>query len=308
MDWIPPPTRQRRDFECPEEDKDGASLSSHGSVSNTNIGPNGSSSGETILTCDYRDGAGECSYFQDGTFSSGSSACPDGSAPPSTPNSTTQTVTQTQSSVVTQTTSPPTSTFPSPPLSSFITQTASPPISTFSSPPSSSSISQTTAFQNSSVPLTSSSSAALESQSSPPVQSGSTARTALSAGSIGGITIGAIGLWVLGLVLVFCIRRTRRSRRDDLEADITAYPSNPAAPSEPGSTAAQSRQEYLATQLSAVQKQLEALQSRVGDGSTHLEEATQQNAALRARIRILEREMDSQGVQGLTDSPPGYLD
>ncbi|KAJ7347409.1 hypothetical protein DFH08DRAFT_809168 [Mycena albidolilacea] len=67
-------------------------------------------------------------------------------------------------------------------------------------------------------------------------------------------------------------------------------------------------QEYLTAQLCTVQKQLEAVQGSVGSGSSHLDQAKQQNNALRARICMLEQEMQSQWGLGLTDSPPAYLD
>ncbi|KAJ7761635.1 hypothetical protein B0H14DRAFT_377855 [Mycena olivaceomarginata] len=140
---VPHPTRQRRDFRCPKQDREGASLSSHGF---TTISINGSS-GTTALTCTYDDGAGECTYSEDGIFQSGLSACPGGAEEPTQPASTTpattetQTETQTQTKTVTQITDPlpSTSTSTIPILSPLPSSTSSaspssqPPPSTFSS-------------------------------------------------------------------------------------------------------------------------------------------------------------------------------
>ncbi|KAJ7840053.1 hypothetical protein B0H14DRAFT_1062789 [Mycena olivaceomarginata] len=155
---VPHPTRQRRDFQCPKQDREGASLSSHGF---TTISINGSS-GTTALTCTYDDGAGECTYSEDGVFQSGLSACPGGAEEPIQPacaislsisdhysclpyaGSTTPATTETQKTQTktgTQITDPlpstPTSTIPilspSPSSASSASPSSQPPSSTFSS-------------------------------------------------------------------------------------------------------------------------------------------------------------------------------
>ncbi|KAJ7724355.1 hypothetical protein B0H16DRAFT_323962 [Mycena metata] len=275
--WIPALTRLRRDLECPQEDKNGVPLSNSNVVS----GPN--SDGD--LNCTYAGGAGECDYVvHDGrTITSGSAACP---ALPSqsSPTSPVQAVTHTQTAIVTQT--------------------------AISGPPAPAASSSPVAPHTSSM---STSSAAIISGPSPNVTAQpvleSASRIELGAGSIAGITITAIVVLILGLGLIFCIRRASRRRGNDLEADITAYPPTATAPSERGSisTVAQSRQEYLMAQVQSLQKRLEA-QTSAGNGNADLEEAMEQNEALRVRIRMLEGEMESQWGRGLTDNPPGYLE
>ncbi|KAJ7036343.1 hypothetical protein C8F04DRAFT_1257905 [Mycena alexandri] len=272
MDWIPPPNRQRRDFICPQEDKDGASLSGQGLDSSSHSGPNGSGA-QTVLTCTYEDGAGECSYLEDGTFSSGSSACPDGSPPPSSPTDA----------------NPNTSCHPN-------RQSFTPFYKSFAS------------FYKSFAP--------------------SYQHLCPSPIALEHLADHHLPVFFNAAYEFFeCSLRkqkqrssagkhfeARRRRRRNPEANVTVYqwkpPMNAPPPSGPISISAvaHNRQEYLMAQLRAVQKQLEAVQNGVGDGSTHLEEAMQQNEALRARIRMLEREMLSQWGQGLTDSPPEYLE
>lgn len=91
-----PATRQRRSFQCPEEDKQGSALTDHGISTIASSGKNGSSS-QTILSCTYGRGAEACDYDevrlsnqgiqnyadrnQDGVFSLGPSTCPDGTPP-----------------------------------------------------------------------------------------------------------------------------------------------------------------------------------------------------------------------------------
>ncbi|KAJ7196704.1 hypothetical protein GGX14DRAFT_403168 [Mycena pura] len=102
-----------------------------------------------------------------------------------------------------------------------------------------------------------------------------------------------------------------------------------------GSKAAAERQAYLTNQLAAVQAQLAALSFKGGDGETasarsmstpatpgvsdspsldgHADapsaELREQNAALHARIGMLEEQLQSQWAQGLSDEPPpGYHD
>ncbi|KAJ7884585.1 hypothetical protein B0H14DRAFT_2564299 [Mycena olivaceomarginata] len=146
----------------------------------------------------------------------------------------------------------------------------------------------------------------------------------IAAGAIAGIVLGVLALLGLALILAVCVRRARRRRRaEELQPEsyfvvnppVVTAAATPAqaksALSQSGatlSTVALNRQEYLTVQQRAVRKQLEALQSSVGGGSNHLEQAMQQNEALRARIRMLEREMQSQWGLGLSDSPPAYLD
>ncbi|KAF7346956.1 hypothetical protein MVEN_01448000 [Mycena venus] len=254
-----------------------------------------------------------------GVFLSGSSTCPDGT-PQSTPDSTTQIVTQTQTQtqIVTQTAEP--SAPPTLTSSSQNSFTSFPPSSAPSSPspPSTfpSSLSQGSSLPASSGPASQTSNTSLPAEGQSAVRSSN----ALAAGAIVGITIGAVAVLILVVILALCVRRTRRRQRTADLAPESYFIVSPERPTlsttteplssslESISTVAQDRQEYLTAQLRAVQKQLEALQASVGTGGAHLEEAMQQNEALRARIRLLEREMQSQWGLGLTDLPPAYLD
>ncbi|KAJ6453716.1 hypothetical protein C8R45DRAFT_630432 [Mycena sanguinolenta] len=306
-------TRQRRDFQCPNEDKDGSPSTGQSVDANAN-----GSSNSVTLTCSYADGAGDCVYDGDGTFEKGSSACPDGTeaTPPSSTTivqTRTQIQTQTQTQIVTQTVqSLPSSSTPTPPTSS--------PSST-SSVIFSSSYSSSSQLSLSSAPPTSSASTAT--QTSEPGLSGSavtlSANKSVTPGAIAGIVLSSIIVLILAIVLVVCVRRRRRRRSMASLAPESYLVVNPATTSESTpmtensrhlsvSDVSQQRQEYLTGRLQAVQKELEALQASAGTGGEHLEEAMRQNEALRARIRMLEREMQSQWGLGLTDSPPAYLD
>ncbi|KAJ6559684.1 hypothetical protein B0H19DRAFT_1289127 [Mycena capillaripes] len=307
----PDSTRQRRAFQCPEEDKRGSPKTGQSSSATANSGPNGSSS-QTTLTCIYDGGAGDCEYDE---------TCPDGT-PESTPESKTQIVTQTQTQFVTETAEPS----PPPLTSTSSSQNTSPSSASLSpSPSSNSENSSTFPFLSSSqvaLPSLSSGSASQTSNTSLPVggQSLVGSSNSLAAGAIAGIAIGVVAVLILAIILALCVRRARRHKRTaDLapESYFIVSPGRLAEYSVKGlvsdslesiSSVAQNRQEYLTAQLSAVQKQLEALQASVGTGGAHLEQAMQQNEALRARIRMLEREMQSQWGLGLTDSPPAYLD
>ncbi|KAF7303945.1 hypothetical protein MIND_00625200 [Mycena indigotica] len=90
-----------------------------------------------------------------------------------------------------------------------------------------------------------------------------------------------------------------------------------------GSKAATARQEYLTNQLATVQAQLAALQRSGSDsdpsysGSRGLyprnpdpgTQLREQNAALYARIQMLESQLQSQWALGLSDeAPPGYME
>ncbi|KAJ7746713.1 hypothetical protein B0H14DRAFT_2985231 [Mycena olivaceomarginata] len=314
-----PATRQRRSFQCPEEDKQGSALTDHGISTIASSGKNGSSS-QTILSCTYGRGAEACDYDEDGVFSLGPSTCPDGT-PPNPLESTTQVVTQTQ--IVTETADPP-----APPTLTSSSQnsfTSLPPSSAPSSPSFSSTSStflSSSASQGSSLPP-SSGSVSQTSNTSLPAEGQSTVHSSnsLAAGAIVGITIGVVAVLILAVILALCVRRARRRQHTADLAPESYFIVSPEGPTlstgvapvssslESISTAAQNRQEYLTTQLRAVQKQLEALQaSGVGTGGAHLEEAMQQNDALRVQIRMLEREMQSQWGLRLTDSPPAYLD
>jgi peptidoglycan hydrolase CwlO-like protein len=146
-------------------------------------------------------------------------------------------------------------------------------------------------------------------------------RNSLAGGAIAGITLAVI-LLILAVVIALCVRRSRRRQRDsDLQPESYFIVQSALQPSAPASmptgapsksaqltlTVAQNRQEYLTAQLRAVQKELETFQGNVGNSGNHLEQAMKQNDALRARIRMLEAEMQSQWGLGLTDSPPAYL-
>ncbi|KAJ7238310.1 hypothetical protein B0H12DRAFT_97384 [Mycena haematopus] len=262
---VPQPTRQRRDFQCPAEDKEGSSLTGQ----NVNADNDGTTSTVT-LDCIYQGGAGGCSYSGDGSFESGSSACPDGTDA-GTPSSTTVTQTQTQTEIVTKTNSQ---------------------------------------LPSSSLPPTESAPIAQTSNTGPRVvQSTPSSRNSVAPGAIAGIVLGTITVLLLVIILPLWIRRTRRRQHSSskaLRSSQTGTTENSRTVSV--SIVQQNRQEYLAGRLHAVQKELEALQASVGTGSDHLEQAMQQNEALRTRIRMLEGEMQSQWGLGLTDSPPTYLD
>ncbi|KAJ7500881.1 hypothetical protein B0H11DRAFT_1994781 [Mycena galericulata] len=189
-----------------------------------------------------------------------------------------------------------------------------------------------------------------------------------SVGIIVGATFGATAFLLIALLLTFLyLRRMRRRRRMDakepiLEAAFTPYAASsaygysstnsmsqqqhanvepfmpephvsPVEMSEPApslsSRASRARQEYLTSQMRAVQKQLEALEgaramaaasqttsgsdamsSSGSEGDTGgLEQARRQNEALQERIRALEGQLQSQWALGLSDEPPpGYLE
>ncbi|KAJ7314657.1 hypothetical protein DFH08DRAFT_972699 [Mycena albidolilacea] len=316
--------RQRRAFRCPIEDKRG--VSSTGNGAHTTAGASGS---QTTFTCTYEGGAGTCSYDADGVLLQleGSSECPDGT-PAQTSPSTTQIVTKTQTQIVTQSAVPPS--FPTLSSSSDSSASSTPAISSTPLSPSSdhssaslpSSARQTSLGPSSSSP----SSTPQTSETSLPVVGQSTLSSSkrIAAGAIAGIVLGVLALLGLALILAVCVRRARRRRRAEELQPESYFVINPpvltaaATPAQAKSALSQSgatlstvafnRQEYLTVQQRAVRKQLEALQSSVGGGSNHLEQAMQQNEALRARIRMLEREMQSQWGLGLSDSPPAYLD
>ncbi|KAJ7196705.1 hypothetical protein GGX14DRAFT_672374 [Mycena pura] len=109
----------------------------------------------------------------------------------------------------------------------------------------------------------------------------------------------------------------------------SAAMAGPGAMAASGSKAAAERQAYLTNQLAAVQAQLAALALAGGndDGGTLAPSTTpgvvdspnpatdepgalrEQNAALHARIGVLEEQLRSQWAQGLSDEPPpGYHD
>ncbi|KAF8194069.1 hypothetical protein K438DRAFT_1828471 [Mycena galopus ATCC 62051] len=322
---VPQPTLHRRSgFQCPEEDQEGASLTNHGTEADASSNGNGSTS-TTTFTCTYKDGAGECSYSGDGTFELGSSACPAGTEA-SIPSST-AVATQTQTQTVTQTAeAPPPSTFPTaassstpPPTLSSLSATSS------SNSQFSSTLPSSSAPQSNSGALTGSALISQPSNTGPPVvQSTLSSGNSLDAGTIAGIVIGVLAVLILPAIFALYVRRKRRRQRatalapesylivthtasGSTQATGSSTDSNPRH-SGSISTVAQTRQEFLTSRLRAVQKELEALQATVGTGGEHLEQAMQQNEALRARIRMLEREMQSQWGLGLTDSPPGYLD
>ncbi|KAJ7628192.1 hypothetical protein DFH06DRAFT_1226481 [Mycena polygramma] len=331
-------------FDCPDTDKDGASLTGQGLSTGANSNGNGSSS-QTEFTCTYRDGAGTCTYDENGIFQSGSFACPDGS-PETSPTLSTPVVTETQTQVVTKTPPPPSSSSetPTPPTSSSSSSTsdtspaALPPTSTASPtslPLRSDTSTAVSASAFSSEPIapsssnadvtipTSSTSMSLSSNPGLPIVGGS--KKSLTGGAIAGIVLGVLALLVLVILVFVChARKRRRSGLEELRpesyfivnqaSNTRPQPSNAlksavTSPSDrtADSDLAQSRQEYLTTQLREVQKRLEAVQSSAGN-STHLEEAMEENEALRARIRMLEAEMQSQWGRGLSDSPPAYLD
>ncbi|KAF7341683.1 hypothetical protein MSAN_02066600 [Mycena sanguinolenta] len=280
---------------------------------------NGSSNSVTV-TCLYEDGAGNCVYDGDGTFENGSSACPDGTeaTPPSSTTiiqTSTQIQTQTQTQILTQTVQsvPPSSTSAPPTSTPSSTSSLTSPSASSSQP----------SLSASSAPPTSS--APIATQTNDTGLSGSgvmlSSTKSVTAGAIAGIVVGSIIVLILAIVLALCVRRRRKRRSMTSLAPESYLVVNPASTSESTPTrmtensrhlsvsdVSQQRQEYLAGRLRAVQKELEALQASVGTGGEHLEQAMRQNEALRARIRMLEREMHSQWGLGLTDSPPGYLD
>ncbi|KAJ7081019.1 hypothetical protein C8R44DRAFT_68830 [Mycena epipterygia] len=147
-------------------------------------------------------------------------------------------------------------------------------------------------------------------------------KKSLTAGSIAGITLGALAVIVLGILVCLFIRTSRRRQRVDLQptsftgdnpgvlASEAALDSTSGARLSRSESVTQNRQEYLGVQLHAVRKQLEALQGQGAQaGRADLEQAMEQNEALRDRIRMLERQLRTQSQLQLSDhSPPGYLD
>lgn len=131
---------------------------------------------------------------------------------------------------------------------------------------------------------------------------------------------------LLAIILYLYVRQWRRRQRTDIErqaAVVTPLTYNTGARQPVGDLKATERlnrrestslgpenqREYLTAQLRQVQKQLEFMQGNIGNGSANLQEAMQQNEALRTRIRTLERELQSQlGLELSDHSPPGYLD
>ncbi|KAJ7626152.1 hypothetical protein FB45DRAFT_1030456 [Roridomyces roridus] len=313
--------RQRRQgFNCPPQDDEGKPLSGQGSSANASSGPNGSFS-QNIFSCTYDGGAGECAYLVDGTLSTGSGLCPVANANIASQRSSTASTALPSSS----TTPPPTPPSSLPPSSS-------------ASPTSNSNInlaSSTTLFPSSAqlvgstfFPSSSDSSIAAPTTSS--LGAKAQLRT-LSPGSIGGITVGAVACLLLGILILLCLNTRRRRRQvepDEPEetahpfsANTTAGSSSQGTPWRLGlsmsdksstvltpSSSSRDQQEYLAAQLREVHKQLEAAQAE-GSGTANLEQAMQQNEALRIRIRTLERELQGYlGGEAIDHSPPGYLD
>jgi hypothetical protein len=63
VDEVPHPPRLRSDFQCPEEDTQGSSLTGQGTGTGVTSTDHGSTS-ETTFICFYDHGAGRCSYAE----------------------------------------------------------------------------------------------------------------------------------------------------------------------------------------------------------------------------------------------------
>ncbi|KAJ7232634.1 hypothetical protein B0H12DRAFT_1145001, partial [Mycena haematopus] len=312
----PPPSSvrmvdgQRRDFQCPEEDTQGSPLT----VQVISIADNGSG---TTVTCTYDQGAGDCTYLE-GSFLSGSAACPDssplGTISISTPSIISFTLAQapTQITSTTQTPSssktlaiptpnslPPTSALPSTPdsqlpASSLLPSSVSQ--SRFSSHPLSSfaTFQPMSSATSASVPISSTTNSSL------PVggQTGLRSRNnALPASAIAGIVVSIATVLVLAVILALHMRRARKRHHSATapEPYLTNEREKPT-PSDSEATSAAPVYSESPAPISTVTQDLQGL-----------ERAIQQNEALRERIRILERETQSQQRLGLmSESPPAY--
>ncbi|KAJ6540819.1 hypothetical protein DFH09DRAFT_1089782 [Mycena vulgaris] len=309
----------RAEFQCPQEDEEGSRLTGHGTGVGVSASSNSNgSSGQQIFICRYDDGAGDCVYLSDGSLSLGSSTCPIVSAPDST-TSTPVATTTTEIATVTQTVRTSITPDPPPPTST------SSPSNTAPTASSTSSLASTTSSSTSSTPFLRSSSSvepdiSTHTTSHPTAtqSAASSSKKPLPAGTIVGATLGALALVVLGIALCLLIRKSRRKKRMDLEPTSYLTVANQVhasiAPARATTGAwtsplAENRQRYLTAQLRAVQKELESLQGSGASGGADLEEARQQNETLRARIRTLERDLQSQWAMGLSDhAPPEYQD
>ncbi|KAJ7655977.1 hypothetical protein DFH06DRAFT_1411630 [Mycena polygramma] len=174
-----------------------------------------------------------------------------------------------------------------------------------------------------------------------PTQSPTNTRSkSLAPGVIVGITfvlVAALTLLVVGSIYLYRLRKKRRpdlttrphfGLRLDLEHGVFTSRKSPGATTPAArESSAQKRGEFpsagvlpaldmqhtlppppesLIIELRAARDQLGALGE---DGSSNFEEAMRQNEALKARIRAVERELQSFVAPELSDrSPPGYLD
>ncbi|KAK7039898.1 hypothetical protein R3P38DRAFT_3349970 [Favolaschia claudopus] len=319
-------------FQCPDQDKQGFSLTAHEITG----------ASKTTVVCTYDGGTGECTYDGDGSLLSGSSNCPDGpqAGDPSSPTqiiTKTQVVTstQTQSQTLADTTKQPTNSAPSLPPTSPPAQ----PLSSASSVPTAPSLS---AFSSSSVAnagtgASSSSSTSTAAGVRPTdtglIPIGTSLGHSLPASTTAGIIIGTL-LFLL-LLLVVVILRRRRNRRAAESAMLRPISflipssSSASAAGENGNRRAIVRGLFgkkgrsrrtgvlgVATTspntraregpLVAVRKEAEAdmpLSNAEQAGGSDLNLAAQ-NEALRERIRLLEDER--MGMEG--EAPPAYLE
>ncbi|KAJ6530657.1 hypothetical protein B0H19DRAFT_1191725 [Mycena capillaripes] len=137
----------------------------------------------------------------------------------------------------------------------------------------------------------------------------------ISSGAIAGIAVGTVVVLILAAILWLFLRRSRRRERL-LELEPEVYPPMPhdeehgireveILPREKSRPLAPQRRPAV-EQLREMEAQLAANTHAMGQRDGDLEEALQENEALRVRIRALERDLQSQ-----TDSyepPPRYLD
>ncbi|KAJ7909977.1 hypothetical protein B0H13DRAFT_1877164 [Mycena leptocephala] len=303
----------RRDIECSPTDTFGSSL--------THTDENGG-----LLLCTYVD-AGTCTYFPDGSFSSGSRICPGIViiSPTSTSNSD-STSAHFSSAVLTTETAKP-QTFVANP-SGIVNTLLKGRIS------SSSASDSTTSTDSSGAVLSTGTGGITIIMTQAPVQtplshagskSESTTRwilrkAQLPTSAIVGIVLVLI-IWIVAAILVVIPKYKKfvNRRRRDIESQTKATPltvfkstfKSKRKPhimptSTPRSTEINPRQEYLHNQMRAVLSQLHALQGTVGEGNAGL---TRQNEELRARINMLEEQLQSQWALGLShEPPPGYLE
>ncbi|KAJ7135694.1 hypothetical protein C8R44DRAFT_768870 [Mycena epipterygia] len=139
-------------------------------------------------------------------------------------------------------------------------------------------------------------------------------KSSLTIGPILGIVFGVVALGILSLLLVLCARRARRKLRvaPNVDPFIGIHADGggmqqvqlPMRQNKGATSKAviQDGQGYLAMQLRTLQKQLEDLRGAVDHGP---DRAMEQNEILQVRIRMLERELESQGE---VEPPPQYVD
>ncbi|KAJ6535101.1 hypothetical protein B0H19DRAFT_1323333 [Mycena capillaripes] len=319
---------QRRDIECPPTDDSGSSLTE------TLLDSDGS------LACTYVT-AGKCVYVSDRAFS-GSPICPGSAIPANAPTSDSDSTLNTHSggfpitititTTTTTTYSQPTITLQARASASnvSISTNSDGDVATLGGTDPRSTITQTKSFVAAAAPTT-----------PIPSDSGKSTRKsvhrkrqdienqALTPGAKSNAFDFECGgrIWCHGTkgtqrkdkgrTKMECVRRIQfrmrwvfapgvRLKATPLNLNRTMNLKRKVSTSTPRSVETGARQEYLNRQMRAVLQQLHVLQGTVGEGNAGL---TRQNEELRARIQILEEQLQSQWALGLSDEPPpGYLE